>query len=163
MPVSFIFAYAHLTTQRYRQRRVWRAQKVLLLSAMAIWKIYQLQRAPLWSMSHTEKANRPLHFVIRGVQHFAECFKQRIAWETLLQLLQLLSLPWSHYAVPLKIVTFVIMGKEREHKEGKRKGIIMMHLLRLVKGIYQNEVTRSGEIRPVVLAISELCLSEGIR
>jgi len=55
------------------------------------------------------------------------------------------------------------MGKEREHKEGKRKGIIMMHLLRLVKGIYQNEVTRSGEIRPVVLAISELCLSEGIR
>jgi len=54
------------------------------------------QRAPLESMSHSEKAmgHYALFSVVSNI--FTEFFKQRIVWGTLLQALQLLSLPWSH-------------------------------------------------------------------
>ena len=62
MSASFIFAYVHSVTQRYRQRRAW---KVLLHATMEIWKIYLWQYVPQWSMSCVKR--RMDHYILFSV------------------------------------------------------------------------------------------------
>ena len=69
MPVSFVFANPYHVTQHFRQKRVWKARKILLLATMEIQIIYLWQCTPLRSLSHSEKVNRQLCFVFNGVQN----------------------------------------------------------------------------------------------
>ena len=121
--------YTPPVTWRYRQRGIWRAWKVLLVT-IEIWKIH------LWQCTKSKGTtkNRPYNWWVAVKSRMGHCalfsvvsnilteyFNQRIAWETLLQSLQLRSFPWSHDVALPQIVTFTVMEKGRKHKEEIRK------------------------------------------
>ena len=159
MPVNIIFAYAHSITQCYRQRSAW---KVFFLS---LWKYGRFNcdsTAPTIDESQW-KENGPLCFVFSGV-HFTE---QSIAWEALLQSLQLLSLPWSHDVLLPHIVTLQLWRKKKTQRRNKRdKSNTMMHALQLLQLVKRHISGWSDENQwwnqACSLSHSELRLSQGI-
>ena len=88
----------------------------------------------------------------------------RIARWTLLQSIQLLSLPRSHGVVLTQIVTYVVLEKGIENKGFGRTMIWALELEWLVKRHISGwSDVEQWEIEPIALVVIELHLPEGVR
>ena len=115
MPVNFVFAYARPVAQRYWQRRAW---KVSLLGT--IWKYSTCPQVTVKRRKGNYASFSMFSNILQNV------LSKRIACQTLLQSLQLLSLPWSHKVALPQIVTYAVVKKGME-KEGKQRYALVGH------------------------------------
>jgi len=71
----------------------------------------------------------------------------------------------SHYVYVLQNQHFVVSKDEWDTKEGTGKSMKkILYVLRCAKGTSRDKATsNSKKIKPIALAVIELCLSEGIR
>ena len=95
--------------------------------------------------------------------NFRECFKQRIVWKTLPQITKSSMKPWCDATANQHLCS------SAERNGEQRQALVEpwckhWNCWGWQKGMSRDKVTRiREEIRPVALAISELCLSKGIR
>jgi len=72
MPVSFVFMYVGPVTQRYRQRKAWKASLLVTIRKYGRFIHYNVHPYDQWVI-----VKRWLRFVFSVVQNFTEHFKQK--------------------------------------------------------------------------------------